>query len=177
MSKKDYEREEMRKFWKERKKQRKEVNNIFKANTVCEISAENKEEIILKRNERKKISKEKQLECCKVVLDFSYCNLQTVKELTSMRTQVSMVYGASNKKNSPLQLHFTSFCGSFIEGFKKLNGFTSWNVLKHENHFLECFDKNNVIYLTSDSPNILETVENDKIYIIGCMVDHNRLKV
>jgi hypothetical protein len=38
-------------------------------------------------------------------------------------------------------------------------------------------DPQNVIYLTADSSNILTTIEPDKVYVIGSIVDHNRHKV
>ncbi|KAA1097582.1 tRNA (guanine(9)-N(1))-methyltransferase [Puccinia graminis f. sp. tritici] len=37
-------------------------------------------------------------------------------------------------------------------------------------------DPQNVIYLSADSSNILTTIEPDKVYVIGSIVDHNRHK-
>lgn len=34
-----------------------------------------------------------------------------------------------------------------------------------------------VVYLTADSPNTLDTLEDDTAYVIGALVDHNRYKV
>lgn len=58
-----------------------------------------------------------------------------------------------------------------------MNGFDKWNVAKHTESFGEIFRKEEIIYLMSNSPNVLDIFESNKIYIIGGMVDHNRLKV
>ncbi|KNC76013.1 hypothetical protein SARC_11475, partial [Sphaeroforma arctica JP610] len=42
--------------------------------------------------------------------------------------------------------------------------------------YLELFPKEELVYLTADSPNVIETLDETKVYIIGGMVDHNRLK-
>lgn len=47
----------------------------------------------------------------------------------------------------------------------------------HEAPYLEVFPKENIVYLTSESDNIIEQFEENTAYIIGGLVDHNKHKV
>jgi hypothetical protein len=47
----------------------------------------------------------------------------------------------------------------------------------HEKKYSEIFELDKLVYLTADSPNVIETIDPKKIYIVGGIVDHNRLKV
>ena len=71
----------------------------------------------------------------------------------------------------------SSFQGPIVDYAERLGGkefwkFTSWDP----RHLTEIFPKEKIVYLTSESDNVLEDVVDDKVYVIGGIVDHNRLK-
>lgn len=67
--------------------------------------------------------------------------------------------------------------GEIAESFKvKFPDYVKWDMKVVENGLFDV-DKSRYIYLSGDAEDILQNIEDDKIYIIGGLVDRNRHKV
>jgi len=111
-----------------------------------------------------------------VVIDVAFEDQMTPKELKSLVTQLLFSYGANNKADKPVRLYITGMGPQLKEQLKKMEGFPNWKIFVEQRDYLEVFPKETLVYLTSESDNVMTTMENDKVYVIGGIVDHNRLK-
>ena len=116
----------------------------------------------------------------KICLDCSFEEQMHSKEINSLASQLRYCYAANRRADHPVEMTVTSLGGDTLAKIKNVAGFDSWNSwgFHHtEKDFIETFpDKTKLVYLTSDSTTTLEKLEDDKVYIIGGIVDRNRLK-
>ncbi|XP_013781221.2 LOW QUALITY PROTEIN: tRNA methyltransferase 10 homolog A-like [Limulus polyphemus] len=111
-----------------------------------------------------------------IAFDVSLDELMTEAERSKCFKQLQHCYSMNRRAPAPLQLYITSFSGAIRENLSKYPGIVNWDVYFHEEDYIDCFGKDRVVYLTSESANIVEKLEDSKIYIIGGLVDHNRHK-
>ncbi|XP_037514797.1 tRNA methyltransferase 10 homolog A isoform X2 [Rhipicephalus sanguineus] len=74
------------------------------------------------------------------------------------------------------KFYLTGMAGSFKDSSSNMHGFDRWDVHASDDDHISCFGKENVVYLSSESENELHKLEEDKAYVIGGLVDHNRNK-
>lgn len=91
--------------------------------------------------------------------------------------QVLRVYTLNRRAVAPMQLHLCSFNGRSEQEMSRHNGYENWDINFHKEEYINVFPKENLVYLTSESDNVITKLEDDKIYIIGGLVDHNAHKV
>lgn len=114
----------------------------------------------------------------RVAIDFDYDELMIDKDIAKCAKQLLRVYTLNRKSKMPIRLHYTSLrSGSKIENSLKRNdGYHNWDVKMTNESYLKIFDRDSIVYLTSDSDNVLEMVDPNAAYIIGGLVDHNHHK-
>jgi tRNA (guanine9-N1)-methyltransferase len=134
----------------------------------------------------------------KICLDCSFENSMTDKEIASLSSQIRYCYAVNKKSSMPVFFSVTGLSehGKTWETLRKVSGFPSQWVPRAFSFSSNCFtealtsqtsaadidkpdslyDKSKFVYLTSDSDMVLDRLDDSKIYIIGGIVDRNRLK-
>ncbi|KAI0219286.1 tRNA methyltransferase 10 [Massospora cicadina] len=115
----------------------------------------------------------------RVVLDVNFESLMLSKELGSVGRQVQRCYSSNRRAKHPVGIHVTSHSGKIKEWFNtKAPESVHWRGVNfHEKPYGEIFAKEDLIYLSADSDNIISALDETKVYIIGGIVDKNRHKL
>ncbi|AET38491.1 tRNA (guanine(9)-N(1))-methyltransferase Ecym_2793 [Eremothecium cymbalariae DBVPG len=112
-----------------------------------------------------------------IIIDCSFDDLMNDKEIISMSTQITRAYSSNRRQNHFAKIKVTSFNKRLKErfdvGLKDCN-YQSWKNFEFVAE--EELPNENVVYLTADTDEKLETLEPGTVYIIGGIVDKNRYK-
>jgi tRNA (guanine9-N1)-methyltransferase len=112
-----------------------------------------------------------------VCIDLSFDKMMNSRNIESLAKQLSYCYSKNKESEKMLRLNFTSFGEEFQNIMDiKQNSWRNWKLLWSKESFLSLYDKNNIIYLTPDSENTIETLVEGKCYIIGGLIDRNKHK-
>ncbi|XP_055371178.1 tRNA methyltransferase 10 homolog A [Condylostylus longicornis] len=115
----------------------------------------------------------------KVAVDLDYDDLMIDKDIGKCVKQLLRIYTINRRSLAPAKLYFTGIKkdGKIHKSLAKNDGYENWDVQWAFNKtYHEILSKNDILYLTSDSDNVLETLEKNTVYVIGGIVDHNHQK-
>ncbi|VDI49395.1 tRNA (guanine9-N1)-methyltransferase [Mytilus galloprovincialis] len=112
----------------------------------------------------------------KVVLDCSFDEYMNDKDIMKLTKQVGFCYSANRRAENPLQFYVCGLHGQMQQRLESIGDYKNWDVNFTENDYHEEFEKDKIVYLSGDSPNVLKDLSNDHVYIIGGLVDHNQYK-
>jgi len=115
---------------------------------------------------------------CKVnvVIDCSFDEYMGEKDINRLVSQIQYSYSANRRAENPVQLYATSVSSKTKTRLESVGDYRGWDVYFKDESYSEVFGLENVVYLSSDSPNVLTELEEGKAYVIGGLVDHNRQK-
>lgn len=114
-----------------------------------------------------------------IVIDLDFEEQMTESEVRSLCGQLQYAYSSNTRAAVPCHLYFTSLQGSIAEqANRQLSGLANWHVTQESQSYIDFFRqrKDDLIYLTADSPHELSELDARKLYIIGGIVDRNRHK-
>ncbi|KOC60196.1 RNA (guanine-9-)-methyltransferase domain-containing protein 2 [Habropoda laboriosa] len=111
-----------------------------------------------------------------VTIDLSFDDLMIDKDIAKLTKQILRCYTLNRRAIAPMQFSLTSFNGKSKADMQKHNGYEHWDVKFHAKPYLNIYLKEKIIYLTSESENVISHLEQDSVYVIGGLVDHNSHK-
>ncbi|KAK5575198.1 hypothetical protein RB653_010454 [Dictyostelium firmibasis] len=109
-----------------------------------------------------------------ILFDFEMEQHMSEKEKKSLITQMTFLHGFNKISTKPMNLYATGVTDEIKSMLEKSSPFKM--LTQYKETYLEKFEKDELVYLTSDSPNVIQELDLSKKYIVGAIVDHNRLK-
>ncbi|KAJ4704109.1 tRNA (Guanine(9)-N1)-methyltransferase [Melia azedarach] len=130
-----------------------------------------------RENKIRRLNKAKE-EGQNIVIDLEFSHLMTATEIHSLVQQIMYSYAVNGKCASPGHLWLTGCKGELESQLQRLPGFDKWIIEKENRPYIEALEeqKENLVYLTADSENVLDDLDPKKFYIVGGLVDRNRWK-
>ena len=113
----------------------------------------------------------------RIAIDLSFDDLMTDRVMGKLWKQIQRTYSINRRAMHPVQLYLTSFGDRSKAKLDEIRcKYTSWDVHIRTESYSDVFSQEDVVYLCSDSPNVLTEVDETKAYIIGGLIDHNHHK-
>ncbi|XP_043953728.1 RNA (guanine-9-)-methyltransferase domain-containing protein 2 [Gambusia affinis] len=163
--------EEERELRKQRRKERKQQRKLKRQNTQQENRGDG-------LSGRKRPCTEATPSSLRLLVDCSFDDLMLIKDIRKLHKQIQRCYAENRRASHPVQFYLTSLGGQLKQSMdEKDKGWVNWKdiTIKAE-HYSEVVAKDELVYLTSDSPNVVEELDHKKAYVIGGLVDHNHHK-
>ncbi|XP_037334733.2 tRNA methyltransferase 10 homolog B [Pungitius pungitius] len=158
-----------------KKSKRKEEKQRRKLNR--EPEADNPE---FSKRVMKAITKERLAEArstgLKLCVDLSMTDGMSDKEVSRLAGQLRRLYGSNKKAARPFHLLLTDLVEGgrlYRECLRMNEGFLNYMIDMTEESCLDLFPPETVVYLTPDAEEALETVDADKVYVLGGLVDES----
>jgi tRNA (guanine9-N1)-methyltransferase len=175
---------------KQKHKAASEIKKVKAQGAVQAMNAEEfavwkaqKEEKINARTREKSEKKERMTKALqtgqRIVIDLEFPHLMSASEQRSMAHQISYSYSANAHTSTPAHLILSGVEGTIKDHLtRSFPGHQNWIITTTEKSYLEYFSesKADLVYLTADSPDELQSLDPGKIYIVGGIVDRNRHK-
>ncbi|XP_057199504.1 tRNA methyltransferase 10 homolog B isoform X3 [Triplophysa rosa] len=109
-------------------------------------------------------------------VDFSMTDHMSHKEMSHLAGQIRRLYGSNKKALRPFHIFLTELKEDSLlykECVRMNDGFLNYLMDVTDESWFHLFPTEDVIYLTPDANEALERVDEDKVYILGGLVDES----
>ncbi|XP_075057375.1 tRNA methyltransferase 10 homolog A [Mixophyes fleayi] len=129
-------------------------------------------------NINKRVRVEIQPSTVRLIIDCSFDNLMALRDVKKLNKQIRRCYAENRRATHPVQLYLTSHGGQLKSNMDEYDkGWINWKDIHIKSeHYKDLMKTEDLVYLTSDSPEVLHELDETKAYIIGGLVDHNHHK-
>eukprot|EP00161_Ancyromonas_sigmoides_P017246 TRINITY_DN467_c1_g1_i4.p1 TRINITY_DN467_c1_g1~~TRINITY_DN467_c1_g1_i4.p1 ORF type:complete len:223 (+),score=9.04 TRINITY_DN467_c1_g1_i4:222-890(+) len=110
-----------------------------------------------------------------VLLDMAYNSLMKKSEIASMAQQLMHLYARQKRTLHPLNIQLCGLEGELREKLGVM-GMGGWRVEVLGGDLSHAVRGRRAVYLSAESENVLENLDENATYIIGGIVDRNRNK-
>lgn len=112
----------------------------------------------------------------KLCVDLSMTDCMSDKEISRLAGQLRRLYGSNKKASRPFHLFLTDLREDsrlYRECIRMNDGFLSYMMDITEESCMDLFPSETIVYLTPDAEHVLESVDTDKVYVLGGLVDES----
>ncbi|KAM9330494.1 tRNA methyltransferase 10 homolog A [Gastrophryne carolinensis] len=129
-------------------------------------------------NMYKRVRREIQPTSLRLIIDCSFDDLMALRDVKKLNKQIRRCYSENRRAAHPVQLFLTSHGGKLKSNMDEYDkGWLNWKDIHIKSeHYKDLIKAEDLVYLTSDSPEVLDELDETKAYIIGGLVDHNHHK-
>lgn len=124
------------------------------------------------QEERKRLMAASRESSLTVAIDLSYSKSMKAKEIKKMAGQLARIHGSNRKSSQPAKIFLTAFDENpndllFKECERQHEGFSNFafEISSKDHH--NCFSKQDLVVLSPDAEEPLESVDLGKVYVIG----------
>jgi tRNA (guanine9-N1)-methyltransferase len=120
-----------------------------------------------------------------VIIDCAFHSTHNEKTLKSLCQQIMICYGINRRSPCPVTIHITGMNEKQTQNLDK-KGCSNWNnFLCHHKEYIELTDlfsvdgssnTKEIVYLSAEAEETLETLSPNCVYVIGGVVDRNSFK-
>ncbi|CAN0057101.1 tRNA methyltransferase 10 homolog A [Lampetra fluviatilis] len=127
---------------------------------------------------RKRVHAEPEPSGVRVAIDCGFDDLMLLRDVKKLHKQIQRCYAENRRATHSVQLLLTSHSGQLKTNMDMHDrGYLNWKGIEVRGERVEeAVPTAELVYLTSESPHTLASVESGRTYVIGGLVDHNHHK-